>query len=898
MQATSRNWTKRRIVTALTYCVPAFALLLATGCQDPCNVAGVCDDNDACTTDSCTVVDGAAECTNTPVDCAGQLCNPADGECVECLADTDCDNSDFCDGAETCGADNACVAGTDPCMEGESCDEEADACVTSCTDDASCDDGLFCTGTETCGEDGLCSSSGDPCNEGETCNEETDTCDVPAPDCTSNGDCGAGQECLNGSCVDIVVPDCNSNGDCPDDGLFCNGTESCNTNSFECVSSGNPCDEGFTCNEDTDTCDNNNPSASLILTNLIDIINSGPGDDTITGTRDGSADGNTISIGDDIDGEAGHDRANFIVTDNSVPAIDMNNVEELWVRALDAAIDFSCANYNGVTDVAYNNGNDDLDLEEFPNLVDIHIIKGDGNDNFTVTFADDLLDTTDGETVNVIVDNADLDTLEIWDESTNNEGPEVINIMGASGTSIIDDIESGDESGDEGGTINITGGVNLTLGDLGNAEMVDGSAATGDLDISIDNGNDVTIMTGSGDDIIRTGGNLDDMDDIDAGTGTDRVVTNSAVTVEDLTVAGVEEWEIGGAVTVDFDNTTPDRIIVTGNNATVADNVAKNTPFTLVGTLGNTTINIDGAGSVGSNNDTVTITFGEDETAANLGTNDLIIANVETLNFISMEAANNGGDLNAPKCATVNITGDEDFQFDALAASTSLTTVDASGMTGQAEADIDLSLITQDSTIIGTDNDDTIAVNDNATTDATIVGGPGADDIDLGGATATSVQTIAYLSVDDTKGDIEDDLVDADQVGVGDEFDVSDDVVEISGDLRTALAKDADNNNTAAGAADLDVSGLFFFNVGADLGANGANADVFATVNAAIGALSNETVGDTAVFAVLNSNADDGMAVYLFISKTADDAVTQNELQLMGYFDSDAACTAANINLN
>ncbi|MCA9253637.1 MAG: hypothetical protein KDA54_21125, partial [Phycisphaerales bacterium] len=113
-----------------------------------------------------------------------------------------------------------------------------------------------------------------------------------------------------------------------------------------------------------------------------------------------------------------------------------------------------------------------------------------------------------------------------------------------------------------------------------------------------------------------------------------------------------------------------------------------------------------------------------------------------------------------------------------------------------------------------------------------------------------------------------------------------------------ALAKDADNNNTAAGAADLDVSGLFFFNVGADLGANGANADVFATVNAAIGALSNETVGDTAVFAVLNSNADDGMAVYLFISKTADDVVTQNELQLMGYFDSDAACTAANINLN
>ncbi|GJM26396.1 MAG: hypothetical protein DHS20C16_28110 [Phycisphaerae bacterium] len=896
MQATSKNWTKRRIATALIYCVPALAMLVATGCQDPCNQAGVCDDSDACTTDTCTNVDGAAECTNTPVDCAGQLCNPDDGACVDCLADTDCDDAAFCNGDETCADDNTCAAGTDPCAEGESCDEEGDECVASCTDDASCDDGLFCTGVETCDSNGLCSSSGDPCAEGETCNDDTDTCDAPAVDCNSNGDCEDGEECLDNVCVEIAVPDCNSNGDCPDDGLFCNGTESCNTNSFECASSGDPCLATETCNEDTDTCDNNNPSMSFILTNLIDIIMSGPGDDTITGTRDGSADGNTISIGDDIDGQDGHDRANFIVTDNSVPQIDMNNVEELWVRALDNNIDFIVANYNGVTDVAYNNGTQDLELNEFPNLLDLHIIGGDGADDFTVTFADDLLDTADDETINVYVDNADIDTLEIWDENTNNEGPETINIIGCGGTSIIDDIESGDESGDEGGTINITGPDDITLGDLGNAETIDGSAATGDLDISIDNGNDVTIQTGSGDDIIRTGANLDDMDDVDAGTGNDRLITNSAVTVEDLTVAGVEEWEISGGITVDFDNVTPGTIIITGNNNTVADNVAKNTPITLYGTLANSTINVDGAGSVGSNSDALTITLGEDETAATVGTSDIIIPDVETLNFVSMEAANDAGDLNADSCAALNVTGDEDFQIDVLAASAALNTVDASGLGGAL--DVDLSLITQDSTIIGSDDDDTIAVNDNATTDATIVGGAGADAIDLGGATATSIQTIAYLSVDDLAADIDEDLTDADVVGLGDEFDVSDDVVEISGALRTALAEDADNNNTAAGAADLDVSGLFFFNVGADLGANGANSDVFATVNAAIGALANETVGDTAVFAVLNSNADDGMAVYLFVSDSSDGVVTQDELQLMGYFDSDAACTAANINLN
>ncbi len=903
MQATSRIWNKRRIATALIYCVPALALLVATGCavNDPCAAANVCDDSDACTTDTCEAVDGEAVCSNTSVDCADQVCNPADGECVDCVSAADCDDSAFCNGDETCSAENTCDAGTAPCAEGESCDEETDECVDSCTDDASCDDGLFCTGVESCGSNGLCSATGNPCDEaaGETCNDETDSCDAPAVDCTSNGDCEADQECIDNVCVDIVIPDCNSNGDCPDDGLFCNGTESCNTNSFNCESSGDPCAEGETCNEATDACENNNPANNVVLTNLIDLIMSGPGDDTITGTRDGTADGNTISIGDDINGQGGMDRANFIVTDDSVPSIDMNNVEELYVRALDNGITINCSNYNGVMAVAYNNGNDDLNLEELPAIPEVHIIGGDGGDDFEVTVADDLFNTGAGESVTVVLDGADLDTLELWEENDNNEGPETINIEGCGGDNVVDTINSGDDSDDEGGTINITGPDNVTLGDLPNASTVDGSTATGNLDIDIDNGNDVTITTGTGDDVVRTGTTLDDNDSIDTGTGNDRLATSSAVTLEDMDIAGVEEYEISGAVTVDFDNLTPGRVIFTGNNDTQADNVAKNTPITIFGAVDFCTLNIDGAGSVGSNNDVVNITLGEDDTACTFGAGEqLVVAEVETLNITSTVGANNAGDLTANKCATLNVLGDEDFQIDVLAASAALTTVDASGMTGDAEANIDVSGVTQDTTIIGTDNDDTFAVNDNATTDATLVGGPGADTMDLGGATANSIQIIAYLSVDDTAAAVTANLTDADQVGVGDEFDVSEDLVQISGALRTALATDNDGNNTAVGAADLNVSGLFFFNVGADLGANGANADVFATVNAAIGALSNETVGDVAVFAVLNSNADDGMAVYLFTSATADSAVTQNELQLMGYFDSDAACTAANINLN
>jgi hypothetical protein len=52
---------------------------------------------------------------------------------------------------------------------------------------------------------------------------------------------------------------------CPDDGLFCNGDEICDPELCAdddicdpeegCVSTGDPCPAGTTCNEDTDTCD-------------------------------------------------------------------------------------------------------------------------------------------------------------------------------------------------------------------------------------------------------------------------------------------------------------------------------------------------------------------------------------------------------------------------------------------------------------------------------------------------------------------------------------------------------------------------------------------------------------------------------------------------------------------
>jgi carboxypeptidase T len=96
-----------------------------------------------------------------------------------------------------------------------------------CDDNSDCDDGLFCNGAEIC-VSGTC-QAGTPadCNDGvsctdDSCNEGTDSCDHTA----NNSLC--------------------------DNGLFCDGTETCDP-LLDCQPGSDPCD-GQACDEDTDSC--------------------------------------------------------------------------------------------------------------------------------------------------------------------------------------------------------------------------------------------------------------------------------------------------------------------------------------------------------------------------------------------------------------------------------------------------------------------------------------------------------------------------------------------------------------------------------------------------------------------------------------------------------------------
>ena len=67
-------------------------------------------------------------------------------------------------------------------------------------------------------------------------------------DCDDGIYCNGMETCVAGVCQNGTPVVC-------DDGLFCNGVETCDEGSDTCTSTGNPCAQGTECKEDTDTCD-------------------------------------------------------------------------------------------------------------------------------------------------------------------------------------------------------------------------------------------------------------------------------------------------------------------------------------------------------------------------------------------------------------------------------------------------------------------------------------------------------------------------------------------------------------------------------------------------------------------------------------------------------------------
>ncbi len=254
---------------------------------DPCANGGVCgnecnEDTDSCFVEAGTVCrasagicDTAEECTGDNEDCpadgflSGNTCRAADGVCdvaetcsgssADCPADgfaqggTCRASGGVCDVAETCNGDSpdcpadgfaqggTCRASAGVCDVAESCSGASAACPADafvnseivCRADAGeCDVEETCTGSSAACPADAFESNTTPCTDDENI-------------CTADLCDGAGQ-CAHPP-TDAAC----------DDGIFCNGEETCQDGSCS-AHSGDPCAGGgicgSTCNEEEENC--------------------------------------------------------------------------------------------------------------------------------------------------------------------------------------------------------------------------------------------------------------------------------------------------------------------------------------------------------------------------------------------------------------------------------------------------------------------------------------------------------------------------------------------------------------------------------------------------------------------------------------------------------------------
>jgi hypothetical protein len=219
-----------------------------TECSNPdsCNGAGSCSANNETSGTPCS--DDGEICTADQCNGSGTCAHPAGNAGTECRAASAgqlCDEAEECDGVSgTCPPDAPKIAGVvcrptaGECDAADECDGVSFQCPadgfapsgTACTADSEICTLDICDGNNNCthpaGNAGTqCRAVAGVCDAAEQCNGTSTTCpaDAPQPDGTP----------------------------CTDDGLFCDGDESCLAGA--CTSEGDPCTVGV-CDESGDQC--------------------------------------------------------------------------------------------------------------------------------------------------------------------------------------------------------------------------------------------------------------------------------------------------------------------------------------------------------------------------------------------------------------------------------------------------------------------------------------------------------------------------------------------------------------------------------------------------------------------------------------------------------------------
>ncbi|MBM4344075.1 MAG: lamin tail domain-containing protein [Deltaproteobacteria bacterium] len=278
----------------LTACTAIAAKETCNGKDDDCDGQtdeAACDDNNACTTDTCDLA--ALQCAHSPTEgscsaddnactegdackdgkcavgiakkcddgnpCTLDACAPAKG-CTATLDDgAGCDDGDLCSVGDVCAAGQCLPGKPKLCAAGAACTVTAcgkadGACTTqSQPDGTACDDGTACTDKDACAA-GLCKGAAADCNDANPCTQDTcqpaDGCkhQPNAAACDDLNACTDADTCGKGSCAGTpkAAKACDDNNPCTSDG--CDPKAGCgNAPNTAACDDGNPCTSGDTC---------------------------------------------------------------------------------------------------------------------------------------------------------------------------------------------------------------------------------------------------------------------------------------------------------------------------------------------------------------------------------------------------------------------------------------------------------------------------------------------------------------------------------------------------------------------------------------------------------------------------------------------------------------------------
>ena len=302
----------------------------------------------------------------------------------------------------------------------------------------------------------------------------------------------------------------------------------------------NPAQEGSVAASDNPSQSGGAGSTFTLTANQDDVPGTA-GDDTINAPivqlNDASF-GASLQDFDDIDGANGVDTLNATFNATGPVAPVVMNVEEIFVRATSAALDFDTANVSGATQVWSRNSSQDLTISNAGSLDTIFGARSQTN-AVTVEFTDSVV-TGASDTVQLAVDGAGSTTtpyaVAVRNETGTGSVVEGVSVL-ALGKNYVD------ATGLGGGitTVTVTGAGSVDFGatiDTTAVNEVDASGNSGGVTADLSgSGSNLNLTGGSGADNFRVGaGN----DTVNTASGNDRVAfTSGQLTANDSADGGV-----------------------------------------------------------------------------------------------------------------------------------------------------------------------------------------------------------------------------------------------------------------------------------------------------------------------------------------------------------------------